>query len=237
MVSTQIKMTNHSEHQRAWDLLPWYINRSLDPIEHAIVKNHIRTCITCRIELNQQERLFRDIQQTDLLQQVSQASFAQLKERIETLPEVCISSKSTALNKNLILFPFKIRFLSFAKYTALAASLLLLATPFILNSLPVVQPEIEGAYRTLASSTENADNTNKIVRIVFADSPDSKQINDVVHSVSGHIIKGPSPNGVYEVRIGDDQTDTHQVNDAILRLREHSSVIFAELAQGITVSE
>lgn len=236
MVSTQIKMTNQSEHQRAWDLLPWYINRSLDPAEHAIVKNHIKTCITCRIELNQQERLFREIQQTDLLQQVSQASFVQLKKRIETQPEVYISSNSDVLNKNLIFFPFQIRFLSFAKYTALAASLLFLTVPFMLNSL-TVQPEIEGAYRTLASSTESADNINNVVRIVFADHPDSEQIDAVVHSVSGHIIKGPSPNGVYEVQIGDHQTDSHQVNDAIFRLREHSSVIFAELAQGLSVSE
>jgi len=238
MVFTQIKITSQSEHQKVWDLLPWYINRSLNPVEHAIVKNHIKTCITCRIELSQQERLFREIQQTDLLQQVSQASFAQLKKRIETHPEVYVSGDA-ALNKDLIFFPFQIRFLSFAKYTALAASLLFLAVPFMLNSL-TVQPEIEGAYRTLASSTENADNinnVNNVVRIVFADHPDSEQIDAVVYSVSGHIIKGPSPNGVYEVRIGDHQTDSHQVNDAIFRLREHSSVIFAELAQGLSVSE
>lgn len=236
MVSTQIKMTSQSEHQKAWNLLPWYINRSLDPVEHAIVKNHVKTCITCRIELNQQERLFRDIQQTDLLQQVSQASFAQLKKRIETQPEAYIPSKHTVLNKNLIFFPFQIRFLSFAKYAALAAGLLFLAAPFMLSSL-TVQPEIEGAYRTLASSTESVNNTNSVVRIVFADHPDSEQIDAVVHSVSGHIIKGPSPNGVYEVRIGDHQTDSQQINDAIFRLREHSSVIFAELAQGLSVSE
>ncbi len=243
MLSTQIKMTNQSEHQKAWDLLPWYINRSLDPVEHAIVRNHIKTCITCRIELNQQERLFKEIQQTDLLQQVSQASFAQLKKRIETDPEVCASNKCTVTNKGLIFFPFQLQFISFVKYTALAASLFLLAAPFMLNSW-VVQPEMEGAYRTLASSsgntniTDNTNNIHNIVRIVFADQPDLKQIEAIVDSVSGHIIKGPSPNGVYEIQIGNHKTtDSQQVNDAILNLRDHASVIFAELAQGLSVSE
>ena len=242
MLSTQIKLTNQSEHQKAWDLLPWYINRSLDPVEHAIVKNHVRTCITCRIELNLQERLLKKIQQTDLLQQVSHASFAQLKKRIETHPEVCASNKCTVSSKDLKFFPFQLQFLGFVKYTALAASLLLLAAPFMLNSW-VVQPEMEGAYRTLANSSENTNNinntnnTNNIVRIVFADQPDSEQIEIIVNSVSGHIIKGPSPNGVYEVQLGNHHTDTQQVNDAIFRWREHTSVIFAELAQGLSVSE
>ncbi|WP_295625198.1 zf-HC2 domain-containing protein [uncultured Nitrosomonas sp.] len=236
MLSTQIKLTNQSEHQKAWDLLPWYINRSLGPVEHAIVKNHIRTCITCRIELNLHERLFKKMQQTDLLQQVSHASFAQLKKRIETHPEVSASNKCTDSSKDLIFFPFQLQFLGFVKYTALAASLFLLAAPFMLNSW-VIQPEMEGAYRTLANSSESTDNTNNIVRIVFADQPDSEQIEVIVNSVSGHIIKGPSPNGVYEVQIGNHQTDTQQVNDAIFRLRDHASVIFAELAQGLSVSE
>ncbi|PSJ17952.1 hypothetical protein C7H79_05385 [Nitrosomonas supralitoralis] len=236
MLSTQIKMTNQSEHQKIWDLLPWYINQSLGPVEHAIVKNHIKTCITCRIELNQQEQVFKEIQQADLLQQVSQASFAQLKKRIETQPELCSEKQYTAPKSDLIFFPFQIRFLGFVKYTALAASLLLLASPFLLHSL-FVQPEMAGSYRTLAAATESTDNTSNIVRIVFADHPDTEQIDVIVNSVSGHIVKGPSPNGVYEVQIGNHQTDSQQVNDAILRLRDHSSVIFAELAQGLSVSE
>ena len=83
MLSSNIKILSNSEHQKVWDLLPWYVNYSLDPAEQDIVKKHIKTCVTCRIELNQQQQVFEKMQQTDLLQQVSQVSFAQLKKRIE----------------------------------------------------------------------------------------------------------------------------------------------------------
>ena len=86
MLSSNIKVSSNSEHQKVWDLLPWYINHSLDPVEQDIVKNHIKTCVTCRIELNQQIQVVDNIQRTDLLQQVSQVSFAQLKKELKNAP-------------------------------------------------------------------------------------------------------------------------------------------------------
>ncbi len=86
MSSSNIKVSSNSEHQKVWDLLPWYVNHSLDPAEQDTVNKHIKTCITCRIELNQQQQVLEKIQRTDLLQQVSQVSFAQLRKRMEEQP-------------------------------------------------------------------------------------------------------------------------------------------------------
>ena len=232
MLSSNIKVPNNSEHQKTWDLLPWYINHSLDPAEQDIVKKHIKTCITCRIELNQQQRVFEKMQQTDLLQQVSQVSFAQLKKRIEE-PKLYVLTKHNEPKKELKFFSHQ--FLSFIKYTALAASLLLLALPFMLDSL-IDKPELKGDYRTLANSIEG-EQRNNFIRVIFADQSNPEQIEAILSSVSGHIVKGPSQNGVYEVQIGNQQADSQEVKDAISHLRKNTSVIFAELAHGLPSSD
>lgn len=215
MTLTQIKITSKSEHQEVWDLLPWYVNHSLDPAEQDFVRKHVKTCVTCRIEINQQQQLLEKIQQPDLLQQVSQVSFAQLKKRMQE------QSKPSQEQKI-----FSHQFLGFVKYTALAASLLLLAMPFMLN-LPTDDPELKGDYRTLANPAEG-EHKNNIIRIVFAEHSGTEQIETILNGVSGHIIKGPSKNGIYEVQIGNRQANSLEINDAISQLRKNSLVVFAE---------
>jgi len=233
MLSSNIKASSNSEHQKVWDLLPWYVNHSLDPAEQDIVNMHVKTCITCRIELNQQQQVLAKIQQTDLLQQVSQISFAQLKRKIEEQPKLNTFSKHNEPKKEPKLFLRQ--FPSFLKYTALAASLLLLALPFMSNSL-MDQSKLTGDYRTLANSIAGEQSNNRI-HIVFADPSNSKQIEAILDNVSGHIVKGPSQHGVYEVQIGNQQTDSQEVKNAISYLRKNTLVIFAELVHGSPSSD
>lgn len=233
MFSSNIKASNSNEHQGVWELLPWYVNHSLEPTEQDIVKKHIKTCVTCRIELNQQQQVFEKMQQIDLLQQVSQISFAQLKKRIEERPKFDVSAEHDKPQKELKHFSHQL--VNFVKYTALAASLLLLALPFMLDSL-IDKPELKGDYRTLANSVKGEQNNN-FIRVVFADQSNPEQIEAILSSVSGHIVKGPSQNGIYEVQIGNQQTSSQEIKDAILHLRENTSVIFAELAHGSLSSD
>lgn len=228
MSSTMINTTGKNEHQKVWNLLPWYVNHSLDAVEKDRVRNHIRTCIACRIELQQQQQLFEEMQQTDLLRQVSQAAFAQLRKRIERQSVIRPFTRPNQLSGESK--PSSGQSLGFVKQIALAASLLLLAMPFMLH-LPAEQSALTAEYRTLASAPENTPAHNR-VRIVFADQPDSKQIGAILHSVSGRIVKGPSENGIYEIQIGDRHTRPQEIDAAIAYLRNNTQVIFAERVQG-----
>ena len=166
MALTQIKITStsKSEHQEVWDLLPWYINHSLDPAEQDFVRKHVKTCVACRVEINQQQQLLGKIQQQDLLQQVSQISFAQLKKRMNEQSKLrSVFAEKAKLSQEQKFFSHQ--FLGFVKYTALVASLLLLAMPFMLN-LPTDDPELKGDYRTLANPVEG-EHKNNFIRVVF----------------------------------------------------------------------
>ncbi|MXS81938.1 zf-HC2 domain-containing protein [Nitrosomonas oligotropha] len=229
MSSTMINVTGKNEHQKVWNLLPWYVNHSLDAVEKDRVRNHIRTCIACRIELQQQQQLFEEMQQTDLLRQVSQAAFAQLRKRIERQSVIRPVTRPNQPGEESK--PSSGQSPTFVKHIALAASLLLLAMPFMLH-LPVNEPALTAEYRTLASAPENTPAHN-LVRIVFADQPDLKQIGAILHSVSGHIVQGPSENGIYEIQIGDRHTRPQEIDAAIAHLRNNNQIIFAERVQGL----
>lgn len=233
MVSSDSGISTRSEHQKVWDLLPWYINNTLDSVEQARVRNHVKFCITCRIELNQQQQLVEKMQQIDLLEQVSQVSFAQLKIKIEKQPNLYMLVKHHDAKKDL---QFSSRqFLSFVQYTALAASLLLLSLPFMLGSLIDIT-ELRSDYRTLANSVAGEESMN-MLRIVFSDQSDQEQINAILSAVSASIVKGPSDNGVYLVQIGDQHTSSQDVKNAIAHLHNDTRIIFAELAHGLSSSE
>ncbi len=233
MLSTNIKTTSKDEHQKIWELLPWYVNHSLDPAEQDTVKKHIKTCIACRLELNQQQQLLEKMQQTNLLQQVSQVSFAQLKKRIEQRhrPDTFAQQNESPKEGKL----FSLQFDTVVKFTALAASLVLMALPFISNLL-IEESNLTGEYRTLANPIQGEQKSN-IIRIVFTEHLSAEQVTTVLSGVSGHIIKGPSQNGVYEIQIGDEQTDFQEIKDAISHLRNNKFVIFAELAHGLPVAD
>jgi hypothetical protein len=229
MSSTMINVTGKNEHQKVWNLLPWYVNHSLDAVEKDRVRSHIRTCIACRIELQQQQQLFEEMQQTDLLRQVSQAAFAQLRKRIERQSIIRPFTRPSQPSEESKLSSGQSP--GFVKHTALAASLLLLAMPFMLH-LPAEQSASSAEYRTLANAPENAPAHNR-VRIVFADQSDPKQIGTILHSISGRIVQGPSENGIYEIQIGDRDTRPQEIDAAIAHLRDNTQVIFAERVQGL----
>lgn len=232
MLSSNNEISTRNEHQEVWDLLPWYINKTLDPVEHANVKHHVQLCIACRIELNQQQLLIEKMQQTDLLEQVSQVSFAQLKRKIEKQPNVHPlvqhhqAKKSSKFSSQHIL--------NFVQYTALAASLLLLSLPFMLGSL-IDATELRSDYRTLATSIAGEQSHN-MLRIVFSDQSDPEHVSTILSAVSARIIKGPSDNGVYLVQIGDQHTSSQDIRNAIAYLHNDNRIIFAEQAHGLSSS-
>ncbi len=76
-----------------------------------------------------------------------------------------------------------------------------------------------------------------MIRIVFATPSNPEQISAILSDVSGQIGKGPSPTGIYEVQIGDQQTNLQEVKDAVSRLQNNVRVIFAELAHGLPSSD
>ncbi len=68
-------------HDRAWALLPWYHNESLAADEHAAVRDHLGSCLTCTRELRRLAVLERAVA-APATEQACAQSFARLSGRI-----------------------------------------------------------------------------------------------------------------------------------------------------------
>jgi anti-sigma factor RsiW len=70
-----------AEHKRVSLDLPWYINGTLDPVEHGRVAAHIAGCLVCRRELSALGALDRAVANRDREPQV-EAALGRLHQRI-----------------------------------------------------------------------------------------------------------------------------------------------------------
>jgi hypothetical protein len=114
---------------------------------------------------------------------------------------------------------------------------LVLGAALVLAALPQLSP-----YQTLTQSEERSTGTRARMRVVLADDMTSAQLRDLLESVGGEIVHGPSPTGVYTIELavgnaqGSAQGRTQQagVARALEVLRANPKVRLAEPVGGGT---
>lgn len=229
------------QHRRVWELLPWYVNGTLATVEQRTVEGHLESCLRCQAELETCRRLGETVRQTEeIAPSLHPAQLARVMARIEaeergrdqrgglrglTAPLRAFRS----LRSNIATAPPFLR-------GALAAQLLLLVglAGFLLWR-PAAAPQSGPppvVYRTLSdpeAAPPTAAAPGVLVRVVFADGATEKEIRDLLLSLRGQIVSGPSPLGVYTVEVpaGPDPLDRVLAN-----LRARPKVSFAEPVNG-----
>jgi hypothetical protein len=73
---------SHGEERRALELLPWYVNGTLEGAERELVGRQVRTSLTCRKELERLRRLQKLIQRDDAEAAETDLAFERLMARI-----------------------------------------------------------------------------------------------------------------------------------------------------------
>ena len=99
-------MTAHEEmtHEQAIELLPWFVNESLDAGEHEAVQAHASGCVICRREIEELEVLQRSIREAPALEEMPAADMRRINARIDaqlerdTLPLRLLASLPTFIN-------------------------------------------------------------------------------------------------------------------------------------------
>ena len=225
----------YSAHQDISLLLPWYVNKSLHDAESKRVENHLKVCLTCRRELVTLHKLAAAVQQEGELDSAAQVSFSGLKKRIH-------STNDINLEKAQEVAALPVRRKWFGKTDvaqwrlpqtafALAAVLLLsLMMPRFIDTGAIQQND----FRTL-SDAENPVVSQNTMRVIFSNDIQKPQINDILASVQGRIIDGPTAQGIYTVAV-DNELASKDVLDRIISLRKNAHVIFAEPAYALLSS-
>lgn len=228
-------------HDEAWDLLPWYVNESLEGAERREVEEHLAACGICREEV----RYWRSVsalarEEGDLAVSPQEGLERLRRRRVEARRDAPASRPSGGTGsgwRRRLLAPWwdtprPVRWLAAAQLAGLVvlAGILALQPPGRgTQALAAGSAESRVAnFRTLADPSTTAASEAAFVRVVFAEQTREREMRGVLISVGGRIVAGPSPTGVYTVELapGDDPRRVLET------LRSFRHILFAETAPG-----
>lgn len=238
-----INTASYSDHEELAQLLPWYVNKSLQGTELKAVEEHLKVCLVCKRELTQHQRLAQAIVSTHSIDTAEDASFSRLKKRLHTnQPSLQHESTIGVVNPagNVTVFK-KAKKRHWLSNTALRPALAMAAA--LLLSLTVLlpryfenDPQVFSNFRTLSSDAQLPTVKSNEIRVVFADNVSQQQKDKVLEKVHGRFIDNtPTAQGVYSVKLENDIADKHLL-DVIDLLRKDKSVVFAEPAYALLSS-
>lgn len=212
------------EHEETRQLLPWYLNGTLEGEELQRVRQHIGACLVCRQELTGLRRQVEFIETYDQPLTQPEQSFARLMRRIKADEDRRRVRRLPAWIAN-IGYPWRGRLVQ----PAWAGALLLLITTgvvFLLYRSP--EPVI---YRTLADTSPSSATTSAgTLRAVFDGSLNLDDFQKLLNECAVTISAGPNSAGAYTLQAiaGDDGRQ-----NALACLRARSVVRFAEPVMGM----
>ncbi len=175
-------------HDAAWELLPWYINGTLKASERAPVDQHLRSCLLCHRELDEQQRLGELVRESETVRISPRSSFDTLMRRID--------SSATADSGHS--FGYRNQIMSWLPVAAA-----LLAVGVVLVVLFSANPDRSGDFRTLSSETPILPSDATALQMVFAQHATEEEIRNLLAGIGGRIVDGPSGAGVYTIELLD----------------------------------
>jgi Putative zinc-finger len=219
-------------HQRAWDLLPWYVNGSLAERERERVEAHLAACLRCQDE----ERVCRSMARAvaEAGEMAPAPHPVQFQRMLARIDESEREEKESAGRWRLLaplrgLVQATPRPLRGALVAQAAVILLLVGFLAWSASSRPTAASLQPAYRTL-SNPDAAPVPTVRLRVMFSPKATEKEIRELLHGIHGEITAGPSPSGAYTVEV---PAASDPAGVVLARLRsEPQVVLFAEPVAG-----
>src|SRR5262245_13169774 len=181
-------------HQKVWEILPWYVNGTLEGHEHEFVARHIQRCQSCADEIVRCQSIAAAVRSSEEAARMpSPEHLARLMERID---RASASAASERWRIRVREWSEKIR-LAFQETPALfrwalaaqTAAIVLLAAATLWQAS--VAPSL--LYRTLSDTDGGPEPGRVTLQVVFADDITEREIRTLLSSVRATIVAGPSP--------------------------------------------
>jgi anti-sigma factor RsiW len=204
-----VTSTRNLPHDRAFELLPWLVNGRLAAAQRETVDAHVRTCMVCRRELKEQQRLQAAVLAQPTTHVSAQAGFDRLDRQLD---DTVHEQRRTWRARYATLRPFAI---------AAAAGIAMLAVLLWVTPLPQIGA---GTYSTLA--TAPSDDT-VLLDVVFAQQTSAAEMQKLLDDIDGEIVAGPGGSGRYSVRVGDGHLDPERLTELLRVLAADPRVRFA----------
>jgi Putative zinc-finger len=207
---------NAAEHQAICELLPWYVNGTLDELARQRIEAHLGVCTACRDELRFEQDIFARIDAETAIDYVPGASLKRLNAQLDALQSDS-ASRRPAQGESRARTPWRV--LAAASIAAMTVTIgILMIDRWVQFRLPAAQP----LYHTTTSPSPRS--RDEVIRAVFAPSITLVELQAILDEAQLRIISGPSEAGVYSLA----STSEKPVPASLEQLRRHTAVRFAE---------
>lgn len=208
-------MTNAqaTEHERAWQLLPWYLNGTLKGAEFDAVDTHLGCCLVCRREVERLRLYAAAVNREDGLRLDPEHAFDKLMARIEHDRRKPWWRRMAWWQR-----PKHARW----RPVALAA-----AVPLVVLLAVVVfhaGPGENALYTTLTDTPADAEHNARRIRAVFEPDSTVTQLDRLLNACRADIVAGPNSAGAYTLESGGQDSR----ESSLACLRESPQVMLAE---------
>jgi hypothetical protein len=219
---------NH--HQKVWEILPWYVNGTLEGDEHEFVARHILRCQSCADEVVRCQSIATAVRSAEEATRMpSPEHLASLMERIDrgsasAAPEHWRIRVREWIEKIRLAFQETPSLFRWA-LAAETAAIVLLAAAIILQAS--VAPSL--LYRTLSDTGGGPEPGRVHFQVIFADDITERESRELLSSIGATIVAGPTPMAVYTVALtADDREAPARTRETLAVLRAHPKVRLAE---------
>lgn len=196
-------------HESCLELLPWYLNQTLDASERLAVETHLEDCSACRSEVVLLETLQSSVRAMEP---------PPIRDRFNEVLARAASSRIRAFRASPL-----VRWLVVGQAAAIATLLAILLWP-----TATTRP---GSYQTL-SNAGNVEPSDAVLRVVFDERATDLDVRALLESIDAQIVAGPNTAGAYSLRIVGRPVDDRERTKLLERLRGDPLVRFAEAMRG-----
>ena len=215
-------------HQAISELIPWYVNDTLENDERERVAQHIAECPACAQEIARCRTIAAVVRSADMADlNPSQERVARIMARIDSTdrskPEHRRHSIREWVRKIRLTFeetPSRIRW----ALAAQAAVIVLLAAAVVLQLSASPGP----LYRTLSDAGAISEPGKSHIQVIFAEDITEREMRTLLDSIGARIVSGPSPIAVYTLGIAAGDSDAERIRDILAVLRAHPKIRLAE---------
>ena len=206
-------------HDEVWQLLPWYLNGSLDDSEAVNVRTHLGECLVCAREVRRLRRLEQAVR-VPIEHAAASQSFARFNSQLirQSRPQ---SRLGTALR----------RFLGLFEPVPLAAGAAVLVLSSAITAAIVLNGDADAgnsnqSFETLGAQQLSASRLGQPqLRVVLRDGFDAPQLAAWLSANEAELIDGPSDIGVLTVGLTLGKRDFEQ---RLAEIRADSATLFVE---------
>ncbi len=197
------------DHNTVYELLPWLANGSLAEVERESAELHVRSCIVCRRELKELERLRLAVRSQPTLHLSAEGGLDRLQRQLDR------EAASRPVRRDAGGYSAFFRFAAVASVGVAFLGVLLWLAPNVPN---------RAGYATLASQP-GAQRAQ--IDLIFDQRTAVADIQSLLQTVDGEIVAGPSELGRYSVRIRGGRATDAEVTALVDKLERDPRVRFA----------